>query len=104
MTEEAVISAATVKAYLGASPREEEPGMLDAYGGMTLADARDSFERDLIAAQSSEMAARVAYIMARLALEQTTGEILAANHVSLAEARQGKVERQSVIGEPASAK
>ncbi|MGB7761442.1 MAG: TolC family protein [Bryobacteraceae bacterium] len=58
-------------------------------------------QRDLIAAQSSEMAALVAYITARIGLDRTTGAILAANHVTLAEARQGKVMRQSVISEPA---
>ena len=54
MTDEAEISAASVKAFLGAAPREEEQGQLSAYGGMTLADARDSFERDLIAARLKE--------------------------------------------------
>ena len=68
--------------------------------GTSIAYNVNQQQRDLIAAQSSEVAARVAYITARLALEQTTGEILSANHVSLAEARQGKVTRQSVISEP----
>lgn len=54
-------------------------------------------QRDLINAQSSEVAARVAYITARLGLEQTTGEILSANHVTVQEALQGKVGRQSVV-------
>ena len=61
-------------------------------------------QRDLMTAQSSEMAALVAYITARIALDRTTGAILPANHVSLAEARQGKVMRESVrestISEP----
>jgi outer membrane protein len=57
-------------------------------------------QRDLVAAQSSEMAAVVAYITARIALDRTTGTILSANHVSIAEARLGKVTRQSVISEP----
>jgi outer membrane protein TolC len=57
-------------------------------------------QRDLVAAQSSETAAVVAYITARIALDRTTGTILSANHVSIAEARQGKVMRQSVISEP----
>ena len=61
-------------------------------------------QRDLIAAQSSEVAAKVAYITARIALERTTGELLSDNHVSLAEAREGKVTRQSVITEPPSQK
>ena len=68
--------------------------------GASIAYNVNQQQRDLIAAQSSEVAARVAYITARIALEQTTGEILSANHVSLAEAREGKVNRQSVISEP----
>ena len=46
------------------------------------------------------MAALVAYVTARIALDQTTGAILTANHVSLAEAREGRVMRESVIREP----
>ena len=61
-------------------------------------------QRDLIAAQSSEIDARVAYTNARLVLDRTTGEILSANHVTLEEARQGKVTRQSSPGEPPNAK
>ena len=61
-------------------------------------------QRDLLAAQSSEAAARVAYVTARIGLERTTGTILAANRVSLDEARGGKVARQSTIPEPAEQK
>ena len=50
-------------------------------------------QRDLVAAQSSEIAARVAYMTARIALDRTTGTLLTANHVSLEEAREGKVAR-----------
>jgi two-component system, NtrC family, nitrogen regulation response regulator NtrX len=53
MAEEPVISAASVKSFLGAAPREES-GALSAYDGMTLADARDSFERDLIESRLRE--------------------------------------------------
>lgn len=56
-------------------------------------------QRDLMTAESSEVAARVAYVTARIALEQTTGGILGAYHVSLAEAKEGRVARQSAIGE-----
>jgi two-component system nitrogen regulation response regulator NtrX len=49
MTEEQAISGAGVKAFLGAARKEEEPNeLLARYSGLTLADARDSFERDLI--------------------------------------------------------
>jgi len=54
MAEEPVISASSVKSYLGATPRPEADGMLSAYATMTLAEARDSFERDLIAAKLRE--------------------------------------------------
>lgn len=57
-------------------------------------------QRDLMTAQSSEVAARVAYITARLGLDQTTGEILSANHVTVQEALQGKVGRQSAPPQP----
>jgi hypothetical protein len=48
-------------------------------------------------AQNSETTALVAYVTARIALDRTTGTILPANHVSLVEAQQGKVARESVI-------
>ena len=54
-------------------------------------------QRDLIAAQNSETAALVAYVTARIGLDRTTGTILAANHVSLGEAREGRVVRASKI-------
>jgi outer membrane protein TolC len=55
-------------------------------------------QRDLIAAQNSEMGALIAYTGARIALDRTTGAILTANHVSLSEAREGRVMRESVLG------
>lgn len=67
--------------------------------GASIAYNVNQQQRDLVAAQSSEMEVEVAYITARIALEQTTGTILSANRVSLAEARQGNVSGQSVIGE-----
>lgn len=54
-------------------------------------------QRDLAAAQSSETAALVAYAGARLALDRTTGAILEANHISIEEARTGRVARESKI-------
>ena len=61
-------------------------------------------QRDLINAQSSEVAARVAYITARIGLERTTGELLSANHVTVQEALEGKVGRRSVITQPPAQK
>jgi outer membrane protein len=54
-------------------------------------------QRDLLAAQSTEIAAQVSYITARVALDRTLGVILDVNHVSLAEARVGTVARKSSI-------
>ena len=47
-------------------------------------------QRDLAAAQSTEVAALVAYSNARISLDQTRGTTLEANHVSIADARGGK--------------
>ncbi len=58
-------------------------------------------QRDLLTAQSAEVAALAAYTSSRLALDRTTGAMLSANHVSLAEARGGVVARESkVAGQP----
>ena len=60
-------------------------------------------QRDLITAQNSQTAALAAYIAARIALDRTTGAILTANHVSLTEARSGRVARVSSISQAPSA-
>jgi len=52
-------------------------------------------QRDLATAQSSEIAALVSWNNARIALDQVLGTTLETNHVSLAEARAGKVPRAS---------
>jgi two-component system nitrogen regulation response regulator NtrX len=54
MAEEHVISAASVKSFLGAAPQGEPSSTLASYDGMPLAVARDAFERDLIAARLKE--------------------------------------------------
>ncbi|HUA21486.1 MAG TPA: TolC family protein [Bryobacteraceae bacterium] len=54
-------------------------------------------QRDLINAQSTELAAKVAYINARISLDQTLGDTLEANHVTIDEARTGKVARPSSL-------
>jgi len=58
-------------------------------------------QRDLVTAESSVVAALAAYTSSRLALDRTTGSLLAAYHVSLADARTGRIARQSAI--PSSA-
>jgi outer membrane protein len=52
-------------------------------------------QRDLITAQSAEIAALVDFSNARVALDQTLGITLENNHVSIDEARSGKVARAS---------
>ncbi len=54
-------------------------------------------QRDLATAQSSEVAALVAYSNARVALDQTLGTTLEVNHVSVEEARRGHVEKPSTL-------
>jgi outer membrane protein len=54
-------------------------------------------QRDLVAAQSAEIAALVDFSNARVALDQTLGTTLEANHVSIAEAQAGKVQRVSSL-------
>lgn len=52
-------------------------------------------QRDLTAAQSSELAARQSYQSARISLDQTTGAILETNHISLEDAKKGVVPGES---------
>ena len=52
-------------------------------------------QRDLTSAQSAEIAALVSYSNAKVALDQTLGTILETNHISIEEARTGKVSRTS---------
>jgi outer membrane protein TolC len=50
-----------------------------------------TLQRDLAAAQSTELAALVSYNNARVALDRTTGSTLDTYHVSLEQARLGKI-------------
>jgi outer membrane protein TolC len=56
-------------------------------------------QRDLSAAQSTEIAALVDFSNARLALDQTLGTTLEVNHVALEDARAGRVQRVSSVPE-----
>jgi hypothetical protein len=58
-------------------------------------------QRDLVAAQSAEIAALVDFSNARVALDQTLGTTLEVNHVAIEDAQGGKVERVSSVAEPA---
>jgi outer membrane protein TolC len=51
-----------------------------------------TMQRDLATAQSTELAALVNYSNARVSLDETTGSTLEVNHVSLEQARTGKVQ------------
>jgi len=50
-------------------------------------------QRDLVAAQYAETVALVSYSSAKIALDQSLGATLEVNHVSIDEARTGKVAR-----------
>ncbi len=54
-------------------------------------------QRDLVASQSAEIAALVDYSNARVALDQTLGTTLDVNHVSIADAQSGKLQRVSSL-------
>jgi outer membrane protein len=54
-------------------------------------------QRDLAAAQSSEVASLVAYSNARIGMDQTVGLTLEQNHISVREALDGKIQRQSTL-------
>jgi outer membrane protein len=54
-------------------------------------------QRDLVAAQSAEIAALVDFSNARVALDQTLGVTLEKNHVSIDDAQAGRVQRVSSI-------
>lgn len=56
-------------------------------------------QRDLASARASEVSALVSYNTARATLNQTTGATLEAYGVSIGEAREGKVARESKIAE-----
>jgi outer membrane protein TolC len=53
--------------------------------------------RTLLTAQLTEVAALASYMRARVGLDQTLGETLEANHVSLEEALNGKMSRESKL-------
>jgi len=51
-------------------------------------------QRDLTAAQYAEISALVSYSSARIALDQALGETLENNHISIAAAREGRIEEK----------
>lgn len=56
-------------------------------------------QRDLATAQSTEVSSLAAYSNARVTLDQTVGLTLEQNHITLAEAIDGRLKRKSVLPE-----
>ena len=54
-------------------------------------------QRDLATAQSTEVAALVAYSNSRVSLDQILGTTLKTNHITVEEAKSGRVNRQSTL-------
>jgi outer membrane protein TolC len=74
----------------------EKEQQLFSFGSATLNDVVAS-RRTLLDAQLTEVAALASYMRARVGLDQTLGETLEANHVSVEEALNGKVSRESKL-------
>jgi outer membrane protein TolC len=74
----------------------EKEQQLFSFGSATLNDVVTS-RRTLLTAQLTEVAALASYMRARVGLDQTLGETLEANHVSLEEALNGKMSRESKL-------
>jgi outer membrane protein TolC len=82
--------------------RELQQQLLDAEQRKFLLGASTPYnvtqqQRDLAAAAATEVSSLASYIAARMSLDQTLGTTLEANHVSIDEARAGKVERISTV-------
>jgi outer membrane protein len=60
--------------------------------------------RSFQSAQLAEVQARSAYSRARVSLDQTLGETLEVNHVSIEEAAEGRVARESKLPDSAPQK
>jgi outer membrane protein len=74
----------------------EKEQQMFSFGSATLNDVVAS-RRVLLNAQLTEVAALASYMRARVGLDQTLGETLEANHVSVEEALNGQVSRESKL-------
>ena len=74
----------------------EKEQQLFSFGSATINDVVAS-RRALIDAQLAEVSALASYMRARVGLDQTLGETLEANHVSVDEALSGRVTRESKL-------
>ena len=79
---------------------EQEKFMLGASTPYNVVQA----QRDLVAAQAAEVSGLASYEAARIALDETLGATLEANHVSIDEARAGVVGRASTLPEASPAR
>jgi outer membrane protein len=85
-----------------AKNRELQQKLLDAEQRKFLLGASTPYnitqqQRDLATAAATEVSALASYVAARMSLDQTLGITLEANHVSIDEARTGKVARASTL-------
>ncbi|HEV2689823.1 MAG TPA: TolC family protein, partial [Bryobacteraceae bacterium] len=71
-----------------------------SFGTATINDVVTS-RRSFLAAQLAEVQALASYSRAKVSLDQTLGETLEVNHVSIDEATAGRVTRESKPPEPA---
>jgi outer membrane protein len=76
---------------------EKEQQMFN-FGGATITDVVAA-RTTLLAAQLAEVEALAAYGRARVALDQTLGETLEVNHISIGDALNGRVSRESKLPE-----
>jgi len=74
----------------------EKEQELFSFGSATMNDVVAS-RRTLLNAQLTEVAALASYMRARVGLDQTLGETLEANHVSVDEAMNGRISRESKL-------
>ena len=72
----------------------EKERQMFSFGTATISDVVAS-QSAVVAARLTEVVARSAYSRARVALDQVLGETLETNHVSVDEARNGRVQRES---------
>jgi len=72
----------------------EKEQQMFSFGTATIADVVGA-QQSLLAAESTEVSSQSAYMHARISLDQVLGETLDANHISVEQARVGKVERDS---------
>jgi outer membrane protein TolC len=72
----------------------EKEQQMFSFGTATITDVVNS-RKSLLGAQLTEVSALSSYSHAKIALDQTLGETLEVNHVSIDEAVNGHVERPS---------